>query len=64
MWITVNIISFIFIRVPEEERRRLKCTWRNYGWKIPKPKEGNRYPCTDRESLLRWTQTDPHQDIP
>ena len=23
-----------------------KCIWRNYGWKLPKPKEGNRYPGT------------------
>ena len=33
-------------------RRRIKkkgdwkCIWRNYGWKLPKPKEGHRYPGT------------------
>ena len=23
-----------------------KCIWRNYGWKLPKPKERNKYPGT------------------
>ena len=34
-----------------------KCIWRNYGWKHPKTKQGN------RGSQTRWTQTDLHQDI-
>ena len=41
-----------------------KCIWRNYGWKFPKPKEGNisRYR-KHRRSQTWWTQTDLLQDI-
>ena len=29
------------------KRERIqKCIWRNYGWKLPKPEEGSRYPDT------------------
>ena len=37
----------ILIRgVPEwtERKRDQKCIWGNYDWKLPNPKEGNRYP--------------------
>ena len=38
---------------------------KNYGWKFPKAKEGNRYPGTEinRGSQTRWTQTDTNQDV-
>ena len=30
--------------VEEKEKGIEKCIWRNYGWKLPKPKERNWYP--------------------
>ena len=36
-------------RGPKRRRKRKgdwKCIWINYGWKFPKPKEGNKYPGT------------------
>ena len=34
--------------ISEEKREGdQKCMWRNYSWKLPKPKEGNRYPGTE-----------------
>ena len=37
------------------EREHQKCVWINYGWKVPKLKEGNRYPDTG-------STEDPKQD--
>ena len=44
-------------RRERERKNRSKCIWRNYGWKFPKSKEGNRYPST------RGTKC-PKQDDP
>ena len=28
--------------------KEIKMYWRDYGWKLPKPKEGNRHASTER----------------
>ena len=49
--------------VPEEKRERegdLKFTWRNYGWKLPKPEEGRSYPFT-RHTERVSNKTNPNR---
>ena len=45
--ITLNIPTFRS-EIPEGEEKGgyWKCIWRNYDWKLPKPKQGIRYPGT------------------
>lgn len=43
-----------------------KCIQGNFGWKLPKPDEGNRFSDIGitEGTKPRWTQTDSHKDIP
>ena len=45
--ITLHIPTFRS-EIPEGEEKEgyWKCIWRNYGWKLLKPKQGIRYPDT------------------
>ena len=44
LWDNIKHADLRIIGIPEEEEKRgSKIIWRNYGWKLPKPKEGNRY---------------------
>ena len=46
------------VGVPEEEREGdQKWIWINYGQKLPKPKEGNEFPCTGSIEGSKWTYT-------
>ena len=48
--------------MPEgEEKGDWRCIWRNYGWKLSKAKEGNRY--LDTESTEIPKQVEPKQTI-
>ena len=43
-WDNIKCANLCIIRVPE--KRGSIRIWRKYGWKLPKPKEGNKYPGT------------------
>ena len=43
LWDNIKHDNLCIIRILEGERGS-KHIWRNYDWKLPKPKEGNRYP--------------------
>ena len=43
LWDNIKHDNLCIIRILEGEKGS-KCMWRNYDWKLPKPKEGNRYP--------------------
>ena len=60
----IKPINIPFIGVPEREDRQQgqKCIQSNYSWKIPKCKEGNRYPGTG--STEDPNNMNPNKSIP
>ena len=44
-------IHIIGVQEGEERERGQKCIWWNYGWKLPEPEEGNRYPGTEAQMV-------------
>ena len=63
LWDNIKHDNLCIIRILEGERGS-KHIWRNYDWKLPKPKEGNRYPGTERQKVPnKMNPTDLYQDI-
>ena len=50
LWHNINWDNILIIGILREEREKedRKCIWKNYSWKIPQTKEGNRYISTGR----------------
>ena len=58
LWDNIKPANICIIGVPEEEREKeIKCTWENYGLKLSKSKEGNRYPGTRSTEGPKQTHT-------